>query len=160
MPRKPRRPRRRNETDLPECFFEYFRSGEKPGPGVEGAFDLLMLRGPGSAGELAEIWKQERAGILASWLRTKPGTRPFAFWLFDSPEPRRRIGGQGAASFEKYPAIKPYYKFGLPVYWDEISESDPPKYESEATYLKRHGLLSISEQKRLTAADFKPESIK
>jgi hypothetical protein len=37
--------------------------------------------------------------------------------------------------------------------------SDPPAYESQAAYLKRHGLLFDGEAERLTAEDFEPELI-
>jgi hypothetical protein len=33
---------------------------------------------------------------------------------------------------------------------------DPPRFESEAAYLQRHGLLTKSERAMLTAADFEP----
>ena len=42
---------------------------------------------------------------------------------------------------------------GIAIDWD-----DPPTFEAEATYLKRHGLLPISEEKRLNYRDFEPES--
>jgi hypothetical protein len=34
---------------------------------------------------------------------------------------------------------------------------DPPTFESQATYLDRHVLLTASEQKQLTRAPFEPE---
>jgi hypothetical protein len=43
---------------------------------------------------------------------------------------------------------------------DAIDPADPPTFESEASYLDRHGLLSAAERKRLTAADFEPEAIR
>ncbi len=33
-------------------------------------------------------WDQYRDEILADWIRVRPGTRPYAWWRFDSPEPR------------------------------------------------------------------------
>ena len=39
-----------------------------------------------------------------------------------------------------------------------IDLNDPPLYESQASYLKRHGLLLKSEEKRLKNKDFEPES--
>ena len=36
---------------------------------------------------------------------------------------------------------------------------DPPRFESQATYLERHGLLPPAERRRLTAQDFAPESL-
>ena len=37
--------------------------------------------------------------------------------------------------------------------------SDPPRFESEAAFLRRLGLLSRAEAGRLTAADFEPERV-
>ena len=33
-------------------------------------------------------WKQLSGGLTATWLLEHPGTRPYAWWLFDAPEPR------------------------------------------------------------------------
>lgn len=40
-----------------------------------------------------------------------------------------------------------------------IDPAGPPVFESEAAYLKRHGLFLPGEEKRLTDADFRPEVI-
>ena len=34
---------------------------------------------------------------------------------------------------------------------------DPPRFESEAAYLRRHGLLTVAEQRRLRPRQFEPE---
>ena len=38
-----------------------------------------------------------------------------------------------------------------------IDPTDPPRYEAQAAYLKRHKLLLRGEEKRLRPADFEPE---
>ena len=40
-----------------------------------------------------------------------------------------------------------------------IDSEDPPRYESEASYLERHGLFRPGEKKRLRKADFEPDLI-
>ena len=40
-----------------------------------------------------------------------------------------------------------------------IDPEDPPAYESEATYLDRHGLFLPGERERLTEEDFEPEAV-
>lgn len=40
-----------------------------------------------------------------------------------------------------------------------IDPRDPPRYESQAAYLDRHGLLTESERRRLTDAAFEPETV-
>ncbi|GMR20201.1 MAG: hypothetical protein BMS9Abin36_0796 [Gammaproteobacteria bacterium] len=41
-----------------------------------------------------------------------------------------------------------------------IDPDDPPVFESQAAYLKRHKLLSVEEKKDLTKSDYEPEIIK
>lgn len=92
---------------------------------------------------------------------------PFAWWLFDAPEPRRRTGGMGTPKHEVL-AYRPSYSWGMPDYWIEAWEityysnrksetfqaeaydpNDPPTFESDAAYLGRHGLLTAAERRRL-----------
>jgi len=37
-------------------------------------------------------WKVLRGELLPKWIAEHPGTRPYAWWVFDAPERRRRIG--------------------------------------------------------------------
>ena len=90
----------------------------------------------------ADVWATFGAQIVAEHVRDYPGTRPARWWDIDAPEPRRRLGGIGTA----LEALA-------------LDRVDPPRFESEAGYLKRHGLLTVGERKRLTAAAFEPESV-
>lgn len=105
-------------------------------------------------------WTISRKKILGSWISSHPGTRPYAWWCFDAPEARRRVGGTGTPKHEvlKY---APAYVFGIPRYWitpqdtgilgkagfkgKPVDINDPPLFESQAAYLERHGLLSDRE---------------
>ena len=40
-----------------------------------------------------------------------------------------------------------------------IDPDDTPRFESQAAYLKRHGLFLAGEQRRLRKADWEPEAI-
>ena len=40
-----------------------------------------------------------------------------------------------------------------------IDPDDPPTFESQAAYLKRHGLFLSGEERRLRKADWEPEAI-
>ena len=42
---------------------------------------------------------------------------------------------------------------------DAYDPTDPPTFESQASFLRRHGLLLRGEAGRLTAADFEPERV-
>ncbi len=120
-------------------------------------------------------WEDLREGLLADWIEEHPGTRPWAWWKYDAPkakapgvpdwhlsemvEPRLRVGGSGAPSWEKYPAILPYFTRGIPDSWEGFDKADPPLIESEASYLKRLGLFLPGEEKRLPADAFEPERV-
>ena len=70
---------------------------------------------------MRQVWLELRDELLAAWIAERPGTRPYAWWLFDEPrwrpedrperyrdlgawaaqwlaEPRRRVGGIGTPS--------------------------------------------------------------
>ncbi|HUT44564.1 MAG TPA: hypothetical protein VMW95_09520 [Desulfobacterales bacterium] len=121
----------------------------------------------------ADAWEKHRDWILRDFIRKNPGRRPWAWWRYDAPrwarkfgawfdgtlpEPRLRVGGAGTVAQEKFPAIIPRFNCGIPKDWHEIDEHDPPTFEAEASYLKRHGLLSKTKEKRLKPGDFEPES--
>jgi hypothetical protein len=91
-----------------------------------------------------DAWEEVKDELLPQWIKENPCTRPFGWWLCDSPESRRRVGGSGRRSDNAF------FKFGLPdCWWIEVNHNQPPLYESEAAYLKRHGLLTPSEAKWL-----------
>jgi hypothetical protein len=91
--------------------------------------------------------------VLAEFIKDRPGDRPPLWWRFDSVEPRRCLGGDGA------PLNQHALQSGIPMYWQELSESDPPLYESSAEYLRRNDLLLRGERERLTPADYRPVAI-
>ena len=105
-----------------------------------------------SEAEIAADWRELGADLVAEHVKAHPGTRPAGWWMFDSPEPRRRLGGTGEPFEDSFAR-------GLPEFWESIDRADPPRFESEAAYLARHNLLSTSERRRLTPADFEPEVI-
>lgn len=98
------------------------------------------------------------------------------FFLSDIPDLRRRLGGVGDPIYEHLSHV-PRFDRGVPVdfvsasdvkYYRREGESfdgkpidpnDPPRYESEATWLKRHGLLTRGEKRQLTRNDFEPETV-
>ena len=164
---------------------EYLKSGEPGVLDVFMLQGDLLSRG--SKGKTNEIWDRHKDYVLGNWISKYPGRRPWIWWIFDAPrwgrsfkgwwydgtlpEPRRRLGGIGTPAFECL-AFSPSFNFGVPDHFvtptlvemlsDDFSGvaidlDDPPVYESQATYLKRHGLLTEDEEKRLTAKDFEPE---
>lgn len=92
---------------------------------------------PGGAEQIRQAWEEHRESILAEHIKEKPGTRPWAWWRFDSPEPRRQINPGPETS-------GPANYFGKPRRYSDM----PPKdmYETETDYLRRLGLLTKAEQ--------------
>ena len=147
---------------------------------------MLFLDEP----ERGKDWQAVKDDIIATWIAEHPGTRPFAWWQYDSPGPRSRVGGIGTPAHEVL-AYVPAFNRGIPTKWvsrfdveyyngrakdihgnrigaeyteghfpyDAIDPADPPRFESEASYLRRLGLFLPGEEKRLTDADFQPEVI-
>ena len=139
MPRKPRKTRTRKLSTIPAALLKYFK-GEPYGPDDEGACDVfLMERRPA----MKEAWNSYRGQVLTDWIKKNPCSRPSAFWSFDATEPRKQNSGSGDGICEGM-AID---ADGLPKYWQfNWDTSDPPIFESEAAYLERHGLLTLTEK--------------
>ena len=67
------------------------------------------------------------------------GTRPSGWWSYESPGPRRRIRNTSMAE-----ALGRRMHKGIPASWTKYLDTDD-EFESEITFLKRHGLLSAQE---------------
>jgi hypothetical protein len=121
--------------------------------------------------------------------RSPLGTYPGAGYDGELPEPRKRLGGIGTPDFEALcykpcfalglpvSFISPWdvsYYTGVAVDVNgklinanpsgtfkgvAIDPDDPPMFESQATYLDRHGLFLPGEKKRLKQADWEDESM-
>lgn len=127
--------------------------------------------------ELEALWHQHSERIVADHVADHPGTRPARWWQYSSPEPRRRLSGIGTPACDVL-AYKPTYSYGVPSIWITqrqvryysgtavdihgghiggeltifkgvaIDPDDPPTFESEAAYMKRHGLFLAGEERR------------
>ena len=143
-------------------------------PVPPGVIALLSDAEPQDASEffttdpnLRIAWSRTRDTILAGWIEKSPGTRPRYWWECDAPELRRRLGGTGQPAHEVSAHVE-VYDHGLPAVWvmpgDDfdgvpVDPADPPRFESEASYLKRLGLFLRGELERLTEDDFAPRII-
>jgi hypothetical protein len=88
-------------------------------------------------------WRKYGRAILEACIAERPGTRPSSWWTFDAPaEPRKRTGGKGKAI-----EGDPCRYFGRPssYHLDSYDHADPPRFESQRSYLTRLGLLARSE---------------
>jgi hypothetical protein len=151
---------------------------DEPCPPDANYLEYLLAQDHGTA---ARLWRLYGPKVLGEWIEKSPGTRPTMWWRFDAPrwtppdhhtdfwyakqkllpEPRQRLSGTGTPAWEVM-AYMPRWDLGIPEDWAytcDFDEDDPPTYESQAAYLKRHGLLAPGELKRLTKADFEPELV-
>ena len=55
--------------------------------------------------------------------------------------------------------LVPHFPFGIPEDFRDLNPANPPCYESQAAYLRRHGLLEPGEARRLKAKDYEPEVV-
>jgi hypothetical protein len=179
MPTKRRRLTRAPIQDVKTAVLHLIGYGDVPertGPDGDGAFEALQLLGDvihpfGGLGELQRLWQRIGPTFLQQWIEEHPGTRPYLWWCLDAPrwrfphlaewnvgrlpEPRRHVGGSGRPDPTDQRDGLP---FAIPVFIGG-DPADPPRVESQATYLRRHRLLTSGERARLTAKDFAPETV-
>jgi hypothetical protein len=111
-------------------------------------------------------WEEHRKVIIADWIKSKPGTRPCLWWRYSAPrlapealgrwsrtvlapqliELRRKLRGGGNPLHEVL-AYSPAQHYGIPDWCG--NPDDPPVFESQHTYLKRHGLLLPAERGKI-----------
>jgi hypothetical protein len=132
MPRVRRRAiDRREEWDC-ERTRERFEHGD----------DFEMIDGPFLGDdELAEAWEDLRDELVAEHIAQEPGTRPWAWWRWEAPEPRRQI------SAGPEPVLDHGLWFGKPRCYRGVPPSN--MFESEADFLDRLNLLTSAERASL-----------
>jgi hypothetical protein len=108
------------------------------------------------------VWRLVETDLLEDWIENgRAGTRPRYWWHYSAPEPcRQRLGGLGQTEWQKYRSVLPCFTYGLPQLWYYIDSQDPPYYESQSAFLRRHGLFLPNEECLLTERDFAPQFIR
>ena len=121
-------------------------------------------------------WDIMGDNLLAEWIKAKPGTRPWAWWRWQSPERRPRVDGgthphenaersKHVANIDSPSAWARAFalNFGLPSMFIPAFDKDlyhewwrcddwyteTKIFESQATYLLRHDLLTPAEKAEL-----------
>jgi hypothetical protein len=147
------------------------------------ADQVEFIHGP----SVRELWTLYGAIVVKRWQTDRPGTRPALWWRFDAPRmtrgvwpdcfwdgtlplPRLRAGGVGRPLSETT-AYVPRTYLGVPIDWADAGDTslpgidtiaidlqDPPRFESQASYLVRLDLLTRQERSRLRRSAFQPES--
>ncbi len=126
--------------------------------------------------ERGRDWRAIRGEVLRDWVTARPGTRPFYWWVADAPEPRLRVGGVGdLVPAYAHPMNQRFGIFRKGSFVDAelltavgkagdhlvpLDVSDPPRFESQASYLRRLGLFLSGEEKRIPADAFDPEVVR
>lgn len=114
-------------------------------------------------------WEIFREQILADWIREEPdaagrggpGTRPYAWWMFDAPELRRRIDGKphpfdNPERDERIAATEYLCDHGKRTFYGCpnvlcVMDDFEAIYETQAEYLERLGLWLAGERERFDA---------
>ena len=106
-----------------------------------------------------KCWRDHGPKIMRSWIKSSPGSRPWAWWKFDATERRRCTSG-------KHPFDEPDFesqrrkteldiaelRFGIPQYFSPEQIKSKVRFETEEDYLKRLNLMSDYELIRLANA--------
>jgi hypothetical protein len=139
--------------------------------------------------ELAALWGAHSERIVADHVSNYPGTRPVRWWQYAVEPRRRLGGiGTPASDVLAYvptfsfglpsvwvtqSQVKYYSGIAVDIHGNPmgnrfansdfngvaINPDDPPVFESQATYLKRHGLFLAGEERRLKKADWEAEAV-
>jgi hypothetical protein len=120
--------------------------------------------------KLASAWSEVGVDLVAEHVKKFPGSRPWGWWKFDAPETRQRLGGRGTLRDPDRPVLD----FGMPsrgynwiipadvrvgIKAIPVDFSNPPVFESQATFLRRNGLLVSGEERRIPTAAWEPEAV-
>src|SRR4051812_33130595 len=89
MPRFSRKSRRRIGGTYCELDLKFLSKGPHGVP-----CSMTSAEDAGDEDAIRAAWEALKATILPEWIRTRPGTRPWAWWRFDAPERRERIDGK------------------------------------------------------------------
>lgn len=120
-------PRGEPDAYMPDHKKAAYRCGE--GSSICGVEDGVK--------RLRRTWADNRDEILPDFVKTHPGRRPCGFWLMDAPPGAYDYIGEDIAAL--------------------TARGEQPPHESQASFLRRHGLLLPGEAQRLAAEDFEPE---
>ena len=131
--------------EITKEMLEFFHTGRE-------TIDMFLL---GSTETGREQWEYHKEKVLADWVKDSPGSRPFAFWEYDSPRHPTKfipINVNDVKMVERQ-----YIRWGVTHFPGPETFPEPPYlFESEAAYLRRKKLLMRSELERIKPADFEP----
>ena len=142
---------KKKNNKLQDSWLNYLLTGKELKLDIQ--FFILKEKGK------EKLWDLHKDEILPRWIKKNPWTRPFAWWELDAPWNEKRKPEIHRGYKKYFPKVRKmvngrgklnlglFYQFGVPCDWAEIDTADPPLYETEGAYLKRHGLLTEEEEK-------------
>ncbi len=83
--------------------------------------------------------------LLDQWIAEHPGTRPWFWWRFIAPEPRRCLSGPHRYHSPEYADVPHRYHFGVPAIAVGPKFGIGETFETEREYLTRLNLLTAEE---------------
>ena len=163
---KPLKPLKRHSKPLENWQIDYLITGNYPEVATLESWYMC------NTNQGAAEWGKHKKWILKDFTQQHPGKRPWAWWRYDA-EPRLRVGGigtpfgkslsfgvprsywdkwcedyyNGRMNMDHDPFLKARYTYkeGDAKWCVGIDFDDPPLYESQPSYLKRHSLLTKAE---------------
>jgi hypothetical protein len=107
-------------------------------------------------GQQEKLWPVYEEIVVLRWIAGAPGTRPRLWWKYSAPELRQIIAGHG----EPLDLDVRNSHFGIPTKWKWIDPGDPPLFEAQAVYLRRHKFCIANESRRLRKrSHFNPDPV-
>ena len=88
MPTKRNRRAQGSRSRVSPALLALMQLGHVPADTPGRAERFFWLRTQIEAG-----WRELREAVLTAWGAARPGSRPWAWWQFDAPEPRRTLSG-------------------------------------------------------------------
>ena len=157
MPTTRRRRARQRRADLDPTLWAILT--DAPLPPDSNPFLVIEAS---SYNYMLPLWEESRDFIMDGWVKEHPGTRPAMWWRYDAPRAspdvqgrwsctivaermidlRRKENGNGQPIHDVL-AYVPSHDYGIPAWLGDPYE--PPVFETQHNYLKRHGLLLSKE---------------
>jgi hypothetical protein len=123
--------------------------------GFAGGVAHVLLDGPD---QHRAVWEAHATALCAEYTAEHHGRRPWGWWRYAAVEGRRQLGGVGRPVLGPYGPhrVESWREFrGLPILLN-LAAADPPIFEAEAATLRRLGVLTRDEARRLDLSVFDP----
>jgi hypothetical protein len=154
VPTNRKRTRRGRNPELPMALIEKLITGhtffyDEPSDGeLEAVYhkhrDFIL----GFIGQPARDIEPDFFPVGATGVPVPWGCRPWAWWKYEAPEPRRLLSGDPA-----HATMDGERWFGVPMLYHSAEAHTSMIFETQAAYLRRLGLLLPGEAERISEKD-------